>query len=59
MESKMIGPNPNHIFPMPGYKNLQFIKPTLTRPNIEVGITRIMTAKTESCSRSRYFTITK
>lgn len=31
------GPNPNDIYPIQGNKKLQFIKPSLTRTNIEAG----------------------
>ena len=33
----MHGPDPNETFPMPGVPQLCFLKPLLTRPNIEVG----------------------
>lgn len=33
----MYGPDPNETFPMPGVPQLCFLKPLLTRPNIEVG----------------------
>lgn len=33
----MSGPNPNHKFPIPGNKNLQFIKNMITKPNIVAG----------------------
>ncbi|WP_071392870.1 Vat family streptogramin A O-acetyltransferase [Bacillus tuaregi] len=35
--SSTFGPNPNDAFPIKGNRNLQFIKPTITRPNIIVG----------------------
>jgi len=31
------GPDPNNIYPIKGNKNVHFIKPFLTKPNIEVG----------------------
>ncbi|WP_413773745.1 streptogramin A O-acetyltransferase Vat(I) [Paenibacillus woosongensis] len=33
----MLGPNPNEKYPIPGNRNLQFIKNTITKPNIIVG----------------------
>jgi virginiamycin A acetyltransferase len=33
----MIGPNPNQKYPIPGNTNVQFIKNTITKPNIIVG----------------------
>lgn len=33
----MIGPNPNVKYPIPGNKNLQFIKNMITKPNIIAG----------------------
>lgn len=33
----MLGPNPNEKYPIPGNRNLQFIKKTITKPNIMVG----------------------
>ncbi|SHE35618.1 virginiamycin A acetyltransferase [Seinonella peptonophila] len=33
----MIGPNPNVKYPIKGNQNVQFIKPTITRPNIIAG----------------------
>jgi len=33
----MTGPNPNERYPIPGDKNLQFIKNTITKPNIIAG----------------------
>ncbi|WP_371388948.1 streptogramin A O-acetyltransferase Vat(I) [Bacillus pseudomycoides] len=33
----MIGPNPNERYPIPGNKNLQFIRNTITKPNIIAG----------------------
>ncbi|NPC92946.1 Vat family streptogramin A O-acetyltransferase [Bacillus sp. WMMC1349] len=33
----MLGPNPNAIYPISNNKRVQFIKPSLTKPNIEVG----------------------
>lgn len=33
----MIGPNPNLKYPIPGNENVQFIRNTITKPNIIVG----------------------
>jgi len=33
----LTGPNPNNKFPIEGHKNVQFIKNTITKPNIFVG----------------------
>ena len=33
----MIGPNPNSKYPIPGNMNVQFIRNTITKPNIIVG----------------------
>ncbi|KEQ21951.1 streptogramin A O-acetyltransferase Vat(I) [Paenibacillus tyrfis] len=33
----MIGPNPNEKYPVPGNTNVQFIRNTITKPNIIVG----------------------
>lgn len=33
----MLGPNPNEKYPIPGNRDLQFIKNTITKPNIMVG----------------------
>lgn len=33
----MIGPNPNEKYPIPGNTNLQFIRNTITKPNIIAG----------------------
>lgn len=33
----MLGPNPNHKYPIPNNRNVQFIKNTITKPNIFVG----------------------
>ena len=30
-------PNPNKVFPVPGFKTVTYVKPTITNPNIEVG----------------------
>ncbi|MBQ7408475.1 MAG: CatB-related O-acetyltransferase [Bacteroidales bacterium] len=32
-----IKPNPNKVFPVPGFKTVTYVKPTLTNPNIIVG----------------------
>lgn len=37
MSEKIKGPNPNKIYPIEGNSNVQFIKPSLTKPNIRVG----------------------
>lgn len=38
MNSKrLLGPSPDTIYPISNNKSVQFIKPTLTKPNIEVG----------------------
>ena len=37
MSSNIIGPNPNHMYPIEGNNHVHFIKPSLTKPNIEVG----------------------
>lgn len=41
----MLGPDPNIIYPLEGNHNVQFIKNTLTRPNIQVGDYSYYTAK--------------
>lgn len=33
----MMAPDPNIIYPIKGNKNVHFIKPSLTKPNIEIG----------------------
>lgn len=33
----MTGPNPSEKYPIPGYRNVQFIKNTITKPNIIAG----------------------
>ncbi|MFD2133438.1 Vat family streptogramin A O-acetyltransferase [Pseudogracilibacillus auburnensis] len=37
MSVNMKGPNPNKVYPIEENKNLQFIRPSLTKPNIIVG----------------------
>lgn len=37
MHNKQNGPDPNQVYPLDGNRNLHFIKPTITRKNIEVG----------------------
>lgn len=32
-----IKPNPNKVFPVPGFKTVTYVKPTITNPNIIVG----------------------
>lgn len=32
-----IKPNPNKVFPVPGFKTVTYVKPTVTNPNIIVG----------------------
>ncbi|WP_440898063.1 Vat family streptogramin A O-acetyltransferase [Amphibacillus sp. Q70] len=37
MSEKITGPNPNKIYPIDGNSHVQFIKPSLTKPNIRIG----------------------
>ena len=37
MAEKLKGPNSNEMYPIAGNKSVQFVKPSLTRPNIIVG----------------------
>ena len=43
---KKLGPDPNAVFPNPSIKSVCYIKNVVTRPNIEVGSTPIMTTST-------------